>query len=185
MSSSLSSAASDYRGEREGTNTVVGVRVKPWVALGRGLLKRCPRCGTGGLFSRWFDLPERCPRCRLSFDRGDGFWLGSMAINLGAAELVFGGFAVAVMVATWPNVPWVLLTILGVTLNAVVPVLFYPWSKTIFLAIDLVLHQIDNVSAAELERSEAENAAREAAEANVASAIEDAERNSRRSDLFT
>ena len=99
-----------------------------------------------------------------------------MAINLGVTELVFGGFVLAVMVATWPNVPWVLLTILAVALNAVVPVVFYPWSKTIFLAIDLVLHQIDNVSAAELERSEAENAAREAAEANVAAAIEDAER---------
>jgi len=163
----------------------MAVRVKPWLAMGRGLLKQCPRCGQGGLFIRWFDLPERCPRCRLSFDRGDGFWLGSMAINLAVTELAFGVFALAVMVATWPNVPWVLLTILGVTLNAVVPVLFHPWSKTIFLAIDLVLHQIDNVSAAELERSEAENAAREAAEANVASAIEDAERNSRRSDLFT
>jgi uncharacterized protein (DUF983 family) len=153
-----------------------GVRVGPQTAFGRGLLKRCPRCGQGRLFIRWFDLPERCPRCRLSFDRGDGFWLGSMAINLALTELVFGLFALAVMVATWPGVPWALLTVLAVLLNAIVPIAFYPWSKTIFLAIDLVLHQIDDVSAVELERSEAENEAREAAEANVALAIDDAVR---------
>lgn len=149
-------------------------RVKVLVASGRALAKRCPRCGERRIFHGWFDLPERCPRCRLSFDRGDGFWLGSMAINLGATELVFGVFALSVMISTWPGVPWALLTVLAVLLNGIVPVVFYPWSKTIFLAIDLVLHQIDNVSAEELERSEAENEAREASEANVATATEDA-----------
>jgi uncharacterized protein (DUF983 family) len=150
------------------------VRTNPLVAFGRSLLKRCPRCGQGRLFRRWFEVPPRCPRCRLSFDRGDGFWLGSMAINLGVTELVFGIFALAVMVATWPNVPWALLTVLAVVLNAVVPVVFYPWAKTIFLGIDLVLHQIDDAGAAELELTEEESEARQAAEANVASAIEDA-----------
>jgi uncharacterized protein (DUF983 family) len=150
-------------------------RTHPLLALGRGLAKRCPRCGQGRLFIRWFDLPERCPRCGLSFDRGDGFWLGSMAINLGVTELVFGAFALSMILATWPDVPWTLLTVLAVALNAVVPVLFYPWAKTIFLAVDLMLHQIDNVTAAELERTASENALREESEANVARALEDAE----------
>lgn len=185
----------DYGGAAKGTNSPVprqsdrprphdagltpgeplrGVRTKLAVALGRGLLKRCPRCGRGRLFTRWFDLPPRCPRCGLSFDRGDGFWLGSMAINLAVTELVFGVFALAVMVAAWPNVPWALLTILAVVLNAVVPVVFYPWAKTIFLAVDLALHQLEDVDAAELELTEADSEARRVAEAKVAGAIEDA-----------
>ena len=97
-----------------------------------------------------------------------------MAINLGVTELVFGIFALTVMVATWPDVPWTLLTILAIALNAIVPVVFYPWSKTIFLSIDLMLHQLDDAGASELEWTQSDAEAREAAEANVASAIEDA-----------
>jgi hypothetical protein len=33
-------------------------------------------------------------------------------------------------------VPWGLLTIICVAVNAVVPVVFNPWSKTIWMAID-------------------------------------------------
>jgi hypothetical protein len=62
-----------------------------------------------------------------------------MAINLGITETVFGVVLVGVALATWPDVPWVGLTIGAVVLNTVVPVLFYPFSKTIFIAIDLVL----------------------------------------------
>jgi len=149
-------------------------RTEPLVALGRSLLKRCPRCGQGRLFTRWFDLPPRCPRCRLSFDRGDGFWLGSMAINLGVTELVFGIFALVWMIVTWPHVPWALVTAFAVALNVAVPILFYPWAKTTFLAFDLMLHQVDNVNAEELELIEADSEARQAAEANVAAALEDA-----------
>lgn len=108
-------------------------------ALARGIARRCPRCGQGGLFRRWFDLAEQCPRCGLPFERGEGYWLGAMAINLGITETVFGVVLVGVALATWPDVPWVGLTIGAVVLNTVVPVLFYPFSKTIFIAIDLVL----------------------------------------------
>jgi hypothetical protein len=41
-------------------------------------------------------------------------------------------------VATWPCPPWNLLLYGGMVLMIVVPVVFYPFSKTIFLAFDLV-----------------------------------------------
>ena len=97
---------------------------------------------------------ERCPRCRLAFERGNGFWLGAMAINLGVTEAAFGVFIAAGLLLTWPEVPWVPLTVLGVLVNVAVPILFYPLSKTIFLAIDLLLHQVDNRDARELEATE-------------------------------
>jgi len=31
--------------------------------LGRALLKRCPLCGAGKLFTGWFRMKERCPGC--------------------------------------------------------------------------------------------------------------------------
>ena len=94
---------------------------------------------------------DRCPRCGLAFERSDGFWLGAMAVNLGATEAVFGVFVVAGMLLTWPDVPWIPLTAAGVLLNAAVPFVFYPFSKTIFLAFDLVLHQAEDVNAHELD----------------------------------
>lgn len=102
------------------------------VILGRGFAKWCPRCGQRRLFRRWFELPDRCPRCRLPFDQGDGFWLGSMAMNLGLTEAMFAAFMVASIVLTWPNPPWVLLTVIGVSLNAAFPLFFFPTPRRSF-----------------------------------------------------
>ena len=96
-------------------------------------------------------MTDRCPRCGLDFVRGEGFWLGAIAINLGVTEAVFGAFFVTVAVLTWPDVQWGWLTVAALLVNAVVPIVFYPYSKTIFLAADLLMHQIDNPEARELE----------------------------------
>jgi uncharacterized protein (DUF983 family) len=57
--------------------------------VGRALLLRCPRCGSGGIMRSWFALEDRCPTCGLAFARGEAsdYWLGAYAVNL------------------WPN-PW-------------------------------------------------------------------------------
>jgi uncharacterized protein (DUF983 family) len=48
-------------------------------ALWRGLSKRCPRCGQGGLFDGWFRARERCSSCGLLFEASPGsvwaFWV--------------------------------------------------------------------------------------------------------------
>ena len=37
-----------------------------WTVLTlRGLRRRCPRCGAGRLFARWFRMAERCPGWQL------------------------------------------------------------------------------------------------------------------------
>lgn len=45
----------------------------------RGLHRRCPRCGEGPLFERWFTLRPRCPACDLVFEQRPGdtwaFWI--------------------------------------------------------------------------------------------------------------
>ena len=57
--------------------------------LGRALLKRCPLCGAGKLFTGWFRMKERCPGCGYLFEREEGFFLGAYVINLGIAQAMW------------------------------------------------------------------------------------------------
>ncbi len=56
--------------------------------LGRGVCKRCPLCGTGKLFTRWFRMKERCPGCGYLFEREEGFFLGAYVINYGIGSAI-------------------------------------------------------------------------------------------------
>jgi hypothetical protein len=58
--------------------------------------------------------------------------------NIIAAELIFAAIFLAVVVATWPSPPWKLLQYGGMALMVLAPVIFYPFSKTLFLAFDLL-----------------------------------------------
>jgi hypothetical protein len=58
--------------------------------------------------------------------------------NIVASELVFALIFLGVLIATWPNPPWDLLLYGGAVLMVVAPFLFYPFSKTLFLAFDLI-----------------------------------------------
>jgi len=72
-------------------------------------------------------------------ERGDqGYQVGSYMFNIVAAELCFAAIFVGVLLATWPDPPWDALLYGGVTLMLVVPFLFFPFSKTLFLAFDLL-----------------------------------------------
>lgn len=77
------------------------------------------------------------------FEREEGYWTGAMAINLIVTELAFTAVMVGVIVATWPNIPTIPLLIAGLAVNAVVSIAFYPLAKTIWIAIDLILHPLE------------------------------------------
>ena len=130
----------DQPGGRAGS---AEARVTILRALGRSLLKRCPRCGSGGLFRRWFTMLERCPRCGLRFEREEGFWVGALIVNIAAASVAFVVALTGGLVLFWPDVPWVALTATVALVNVAVPIVFYPWSKTIWLALDVALHRMD------------------------------------------
>jgi uncharacterized protein (DUF983 family) len=100
---------------------------------------RCPACGGGPVFVRWHRMCPSCPACGLRFDREPegGYWVGSNTINLFASETVFAAYFVGMVWFTWPSPPWDLLLWTGVGLMIVFPVLFFPWSKTFFVAVDL------------------------------------------------
>ena len=106
-----------------------------------GLTRRCPRCGSGDLFRRWFTIVERCPRCGLRFEREEGYWAGALAINIGIAGAVFVLVFVVGVALTAPDIPVVELLVILVPLMIVVPVVYYPFSKTLWMAVDRALLQ--------------------------------------------
>lgn len=90
------------------------------------------------MFLSWFQPAPSCPACGLRFERGEeGYWVGSYMFNIVASELCFAGAAIAVIVGTWPSPPWTLITVGGVALMLLIPLVFLPFSKMLFLSFDL------------------------------------------------
>ncbi len=69
----------------------------------------------------------------------EGYYLGALLLNLVAAELVLAGAALAVMLATWPDVPWSAVMYGGAVLMVGAPIMFYPFTRLVWLAVDLRL----------------------------------------------
>ena len=109
-------------------------------AMVRGFTRRCPRCGQGKLFSRWVQMVERCPRCALRFEREEGAFLGSLVLNYSVTALALIAYLVVVLVLTLPDPPVFLLTAGAVVIAVIVPLIAYPFAKTTWAAIDLLLH---------------------------------------------
>lgn len=117
--------------------------IRPLQALLRGCRKHCAVCNSGHLFTRWFTLAERCPRCNLRFERIEGHWTGDLGIN---TIVSFGSLLLALIAGfllSWPEAPGVGLLVIAVAIAAFMPVLFFPFSKTIWLAIDLIMRPLE------------------------------------------
>ncbi len=110
----------------------------------RGAARRCPRCGSGAIFASWFRLEQHCPGCRLRLERENDFFLGGYVINLAVTE---GLLALALMVYVLritadPGTSLVPVLVVGGLISVVLPVLFFPFSRTIWMAIDLAMRPV-------------------------------------------
>ena len=120
--------------------------------MGRALVLRCPQCGGRGLWVSYFRMRDRCPTCGLHLERQEpGYIVGAATFNIIVAELTFMALFIGTLVATWPDPPWHLLQWGGLALMLALPVLFYPFSKTTFLAFDLIFrpHGYEDVERSE------------------------------------
>ncbi len=82
-----------------------------------------------------------CPKCDLRFQREEGFFLGaivmSFAIMLAACAAVFAiGFG-----TRKPDGSVVPIMIAGIGIATVLPIIIYPFSKTLWLAVDLIMRK--------------------------------------------
>ena len=59
-------------------------------------------------------------------------------MNTAVTEALFLLLFMVAIIAMAPDIDWVVLLILGVATNLIFPVLFYPFSKTLWMAFDLV-----------------------------------------------
>ena len=97
------------------------------------------------MFASYFKLVERCPRCELLFAREEGFWLGAYVINFGVGEGLVGVLLMVFLFVKVNNdsvtlAPWL---IGGIVLGVLVPIVFFPNSRTIWAAFDLAMNRDD------------------------------------------
>jgi len=110
--------------------------------MSRGLLGRCPVCGNRHLFRRWFTMIERCPNCSLLFERVDGHWVGAIGMNTVAVMGLMLSTLFVVTMVTYPDpVPSALVWV-EVSIAAVGPLAFFPSSRTLWSALDLLMRPL-------------------------------------------
>lgn len=90
----------------------------------------------------WAKVVERCPQCSHRFEREEGYWLGAVLVNTVAAVGLFAALFVTMAVATWPDVPWNTILVVTVIVNVVFPILFYPWARMLWVAVDLAVRPV-------------------------------------------
>ena len=81
-------------------------------------------------------MVDDCPNCALHFERESGYFAGALAINIMFVGALFAVVFVALLVATVPKVPVIPLLIILVPIVGFGPILYYPFSKTVWVAVD-------------------------------------------------
>jgi len=122
---------------------MAATRPSAFTMLLRAAMRRCPNCGSPGIFVGYTKLADRCPRCGLRLHRGENdYFIGAYLLNLVAVELLFALVLAVVFIATYPNTPWALLQWGGLALMITGAVLCYPFSKALWLAADLIFRPV-------------------------------------------
>lgn len=91
-------------------------------------------------------LAATCPTCALRYEREEGYWLGAILINTVATIGMFGAGTLLWAILTWPDPPWGLMLGVGIGFNLIAPIVFYPYSKTLWVAIEITAHPPGAVS---------------------------------------
>jgi uncharacterized protein (DUF983 family) len=125
--------------------------------LWRAITLRCPWCGSWRNFLRgWFRRYPRCRSCGIAWRREEGFELGAVTVN---TIVTFGAltlFMVVGFIMTAPDVP-VLRFVLGLmAVGILLPILIYPFTYTVWLAFDLMVHPPDDKELAQAEAARAD-----------------------------
>lgn len=88
-------------------------------------------------------MVERCPRCGYLFEREEGFFLGAFTINLVVTEGLLLVVSIIPFIAlnAADRAPDTATFVFAALAAAVIaPFAFYPFSRTVWAAIDLMMH---------------------------------------------
>lgn len=122
-----------------------GRRSSAGTKFGRALLLRCPRCGGRVILRNWLALEDHCSQCGLALERGESsdFWIGAYVFNLVAGEVLAIGIPIIWMIASAPHQPWTSIEIVAAVLCVALPFVFFPFSRTLWLAWDLSFRPVE------------------------------------------
>ena len=121
------------------------------VTMRRALTRRCPYCASPGVYDGYFALRERCPRCGVRFEREEGYFLGAYALNLIVAEFLGLGLAIVLIFKTeLQHVPLIWQEVIAVALAIAFPVILFPFSRTVWIALDVMFHPPSNATERQL-----------------------------------
>ncbi len=82
-------------------------------------------------------MVERCPQCDLLYERIDGHLTGALGINTVLSIVAVFVVGIAGFILTYPELPLAPLVTSVVAVAVLFPIVFYPFSKTVWTAIDL------------------------------------------------
>jgi len=100
--------------------------------------RRCPRCDEGRIWDGWFKLRRSCDRCGFVAHRDEpDYFIGAYLVNLIVAELVVAVLCALIVFGTWPTTPWTAVLWVGAAAAILAPLLFYPMTVTLWLAVDV------------------------------------------------
>ena len=112
--------------------------------LRRAVMLRCPWCGSRRTFvRRWFGKYDRCRTCGIRWRREEGFELGAVTINTIATFIVLTAAMTVAFIRTSPDIPVVPIVLSLVGVAILMPIVIYPFTFTIWLALDLAVHRPD------------------------------------------
>ena len=110
--------------------------------LRRASVLHCPWCGSRRTFiRRWLGKHERCRTCGIRWRREEGFELGAVAINTVATFLALAIGMTIGFVLTSPDIPVGPMVLSLVAVAVLLPIIIYPFTFTIWLALDLAVHR--------------------------------------------
>ncbi len=92
-------------------------------------------------------MRERCPRCGYVFAREEGFFLGAVLMNFAVTEAllaVFGIIPLIVLLASSPDANVLPVIVGGLAAVVLGPVVFYPFSRTLWVALELILRPAES-----------------------------------------
>jgi hypothetical protein len=88
-------------------------------------------------------MHPRCTGCGLRFEREEGYWVGAVVINTTVTFISFVTLFITLTLVNWPDVPWGLVMAVTLAVNLLLPVVFYPVSKTLWSALELSWHPLE------------------------------------------
>ena len=92
---------------------------------------------------------ERCRTCGIRWHREHGFEIGPIALNVVFTFGALGILMIIAFAATLPHAPagWITL---GIAAGAVlIPLIVFPFTNTLWMAVDLLSHKPDERELAE------------------------------------